>query len=155
MTDQLTKRISDTEIEVRHSFDAAPALLFKAWSTAELMQRWWVPESFGITFISAEMDARTGGRYRFVMAHPAADGPLAFVGQYLEVVPDAKLVWTNEESEDGAVTTVTFAEQDGRTEVVLRDKYPSKNALDAALESGSYGAYDEQFAALAALLPQL
>ncbi|CAL8480432.1 protein of unknown function (plasmid) [Caballeronia sp. S22] len=59
---------------------------------------------------------------------------MAFFGRYLEVVPNARLVWTNEESEDGAVTTVTFEEKDGKTLLVMRELYPSKEALDIAIE---------------------
>jgi uncharacterized protein YndB with AHSA1/START domain len=55
---------------------------------------------------------------------------MAFFGRYIEVVPNSRLVWTNEESGDGAVTTVTFEERDGKTLLVLRDHYPSKEALD-------------------------
>lgn len=62
---------------------------------------------------------------------------MAFFGKYLEVTPPARLVWTNEESADGAVSTVTFEEQGGKTRVVLVDLYPSKEALDAAIASGS------------------
>ena len=55
---------------------------------------------------------------------------MAFFGRYLEVVPNARLVWTNEESDDGAVTTVTFEEKDGKTLLVMRELYPTKEALD-------------------------
>ncbi|WP_246472733.1 SRPBCC domain-containing protein [Pelagibacterium limicola] len=151
----MTERVSDRELLVRRSFNARASIVFKAWTTPELMMRWWAPESFGITFISAEMDVREGGRYRFVFGHPAADEPMAFVGRYLEVVPDARLVWTNEEGEDGAVTTVTFTERDGWTEVELRDLYPSKEALDAAIEQGSVSGYDEQLAELDVFLGTL
>lgn len=149
----MTERISDLDLVARRSFNAGAGLLFKAWTTPDLMKRWWVPESFGITLLSADMDAREGGRYRFVFANPAAEAPFEFVGRYLEVVPDARLVWTNEESEDGAVTLVTFTERNGWTEVVIRDHYPTKAALDAAIESGEAGAYDEQLAELDRLLP--
>ena len=149
----MTERISDLDLVARRSFNARAGLLFKAWTTPDLMKRWWVPESFGITLLSADMDAREGGRYRFVFAHPAAEAPVEFVGRYLEVVPDARLVWTNEESEDGAVTLVTFTERNGWTEVVIRDHYPTKAALDAAIESGEAGAYDEQLAELDRLVP--
>ena len=59
---------------------------------------------------------------------------MAFFGRYLEVVPNARLVWTNEESDDGAVTTVTFEEKDGKTLLVMSELYPSKQALDTATE---------------------
>ena len=150
-----SERVSDCELVVTRSFNARAALVFKAWTTPELMMRWWTPKSFGITFISCEMDVRTGGTYRFVFGHPAADQPMAFFGRYIEVVPNAKIVWTNEEAEDGAISTATFEEVDGQTHVVVRDVYPSKAALDEALASGSTGAWPEQFDALDRLLPEL
>lgn len=152
MVEKLTERVSDCELRVRRSFDARAGIVFKAWTTPDLMKRWWVPASFGITLISIEMDVRVGGTYRLVFGHPSFDQPMAFVGRYIEVVPDQRLKWTNEEEENGAVTTVTFTERDGRTEVVLSDVYPSKEALDAAIESGSVSGYDEQFAALDEML---
>jgi uncharacterized protein YndB with AHSA1/START domain len=155
MVEKLTERVSDCELVVRRSFNARAGIVFKAWTTPELMKRWWVPASFGITLISIEMDVRKGGTYRLVFGHPSFDEPMAFVGRYIEVVPDARLVWTNEEEENGAVTTVTFTERDGQTEVVLRDVYPSKEALDAAIESGSVSGYDEQFAELDVVLGTL
>lgn len=152
MSVKTIERVSDCELEVRRAFNANSATLFKAWTNPELMMRWWVPKSFGITVLSAEMNARVGGTYRFVFAHPAAEAPMAFFGRYLEADPGKRLTWTNDESADGSVTTVTFTEAEGQTEVVLRDVYPSKAALDAALESGSTSAFDEQFAALDAIL---
>lgn len=116
--------------------------------------RWWAPKSFGISFISCEADVRTGGTYRFVFSHPSAPQPLAFFGRYLEVTPNARIVWTNEESPDGPVTTVTFEETGSQTRLVLHELYPSKQILDEALASGSTGtgAAGEQFEALDELL---
>jgi uncharacterized protein YndB with AHSA1/START domain len=139
-------RASDRELVVTRIFDAPAHIVFKAWTKPELLQRWWAPKSFGITFISCELDARTGGTYRFVFGHPASEQPMAFFGRYIDVIPNRRLVWTNEESgESGSVTTVTFEEKDGQTVVVLRDLYPSKDALDEAIASGSMGAWPEQF----------
>ncbi len=149
------ERVSDVELVVRRRFDASAAQLFRAWTSAPLMMRWWVPASFGITVLSAEMDARPDGGYRFVFAHPAAEQPMAFFGRYLEYIPDRRLVWSNDESPDGAITTLILTEQGGRTDLVLRDLYPAKAALDAAIEQGGPAAFDEQFAALDALLPTL
>lgn len=140
------------ELVVTRTFDGPARLVFEAWTRPELMMRWWAPKSFGITFISCEADVRTGGRYRFVFGHPASEQPMAFFGRYLEVVPNKRLVWTNEEGEEGSVTTVTLEEKDGKTMLELRDLYPSKEALDAAIASGSTGAYPEQFEALDVLL---
>lgn len=150
-----TERTSDRELVVTRMVDGPARLVYKAWTTPDLLKQWWAPRSFGIAFVSCENDVRTGGSYRFVFSHPAAPEPMAFFGRYLEVVPNERLVWTNEESADGAVTTVTFEERDGRTLVVVHELYPSKEALDTAIASGSTGApmfdqLDELLAGLAA-----
>jgi uncharacterized protein YndB with AHSA1/START domain len=81
---------------------------------------------------------------------------MAFFGKYLEVIPNSRLVWTNEEGgEGGQVTTVTFEEKGGKTLLVMRDLYPSKEALDAAIASGSTGGMDETFQQLDELLVAL
>ena len=133
------ERESEREIVVTRTFNAPAHIVFEAWSNLELFKRWWVPESFGMTFVSSEADVRTGGTYRFVFSHPAFEQPMAFFGRYLEVVPASRLVWTNEESADNCISTVTFEEKDGQTLLVLRELYPSKQALDDAIESGSSG----------------
>ena len=149
------ERTSDRELVATRTVDGPAHLVFEAWTKPELIMRWWTPASFGITFLSCEIDARTGGSYRFVFSHASSEQPMAFFGRYLEVTPNARLVWTNEESEDGAVTTVTFEEEDGRTRVVVHDLYPSKDALDAAIASGSTGGIGETFAQLEELLGTL
>jgi uncharacterized protein YndB with AHSA1/START domain len=151
-----TDRHSDREVVVTRSFDAPARIVFEAWTTPELIMKWWTPKSFGITFISCDADVRAGGSYRFVMGHPAFDQPMDFHGRYLEVEPPRRLVWTNEEGgEQGSVTTVTFEEKDGKTHLILRDVYPSKAALDEAMASGSIGGYPEQFNQLDILLTSL
>jgi uncharacterized protein YndB with AHSA1/START domain len=77
---------------------------------------------------------------------------MAFFGKYIEVMPYARLVWTNEESDEGSVTTVTFEEKSGKTLIVLHDLYPSKEALDNAIASGSTSGSCEQFEQLDELL---
>lgn len=149
------ERTSDRETMVTRSFDAPARLLFMAWSRAELFRQWWVPKSYGMTLLSCEMDVRVGGGYRLVFANPAGGEPMAFFGRYLDVVPDQRISWTNEESENGAVTTVTFSEQDGRTTVVIHDLYPSKEVLDAEIDSGATGGLGETLDQLAALVATL
>ena len=129
-----SERTSERELVVTRTFDAPARLVFEAWTTPELFKQWWVPKSSGATLLSCEQDVRVGGGYRLEFAHPTAATPMAFFGRYLEVVPNARLVWTNEESEDGAVTTVTFEEKDGKTLLVMRELYPSKEALEIAIE---------------------
>ena len=103
------------------------------------------------------MDVRVGGRYRLAFKHPAGPEPMEFFGRYLEVTPHSRLVWTNEEGgESGQVTTVTFEERDGKTLLVMRDLYPSKEALDEAIASGSTaGGMEEAFEQLDGLLATL
>jgi uncharacterized protein YndB with AHSA1/START domain len=96
------------------------------------------------------MDVRTGGGYRLAFGRDEAHA-MAFFGRYLDVAPPRRLVWTNDEGADGAVTTVTFAEKDGRTSVVLQELYPSNEALDASFD-GAGGMMPEQFAQLDELL---
>jgi uncharacterized protein YndB with AHSA1/START domain len=147
------ERTSDREMVVTRTFNGPARLVFEAWTTPELLKRWWAPKSFGVSFVSCELDARTGGTYRFVFSHPSFEQPMAFFGRYLEVTPPSRLVWTNEENADGgAVTTVTFEERGTETLVVMHDRYPSKDALDAAIASGSTSGCGETFEQLDELL---
>jgi uncharacterized protein YndB with AHSA1/START domain len=139
----VAERISDREMVVTRSFDAPAHLLFEAWSKADLFRQWWVPKSYGLSLLSCEMDVRVGGGYRLVFAHPESGAPMAFFGTYVEVIPNACISWTNEESEDGAVTTVTFAEQDGKTSLSVSNLFPSKEALDTEIASGATGGMQE------------
>ncbi len=148
------ERKSDREVVVTRTVDGPAHLVFEAWTKAELFARWWVPKSAGLTLLSCAIDARVGGTYRLVFRHPASEQPMAFFGTYIEVMPHSRLVWTNEEAgEAGAVTTVTFEEKDGKTLVVVRDLYPSKEALDAGI--GSTDGMGETFDQLDALLVAL
>lgn len=146
-------RASDRELVVTRTFDAPARLVFEAWSRPELLREWWVPTSMGMTLESIEADVRTGGRYRLVFSYQGST--MAFFGTYTEVTPPSRLVWTNEEAGDQAsVTTVTFDEVDGRTHLTLRERFPSKEALDAA-GTGSADATVETFAQLDTLLVTL
>jgi uncharacterized protein YndB with AHSA1/START domain len=150
------ERKSERELVVTRTFNGPAHIIFDAWTKPELLQRWWAPKSFGVSFLSCEADVRSGGAYRFVFGHPASDQPMAFFGRYIEVTPHSRLVWTNDESgEGGAVTTVTFEERDGETLVVMHDLYPSKEALDDAIASGSTSGAAETFEQLDVLLVTL
>jgi uncharacterized protein YndB with AHSA1/START domain len=148
------ERRSERELVITRTVDAPARLVFEAWTTAELFQRWWVPKSVGLTLLSCEIDARIGGGYRLVFRHPSSEQPIAFFGKYLEVTPCSRLVWTNDEAgENGPITTVTFDEKAGATVVVVHDLYPSKEVLDEAIASGSTsGDLAETFEQLDALL---
>ena len=116
------ERTSALELVVTRTVHGPARLVFEAWTRPDLFQRWWAPQSFGLTLITYEADVRTGGGYRLVMGHPASDPPMAFFGRYIEVTPPSRLIWTNDEGgEAGAVTTVTFEEQDGATRVVVHE----------------------------------
>jgi uncharacterized protein YndB with AHSA1/START domain len=145
---------SEREVVVTRTFDAPPRLVFEAWSKAELFKKWWVPRSMGMTLRSCEMDVRTGGNYRLVFGDDPAK-TFAFFGKYVEVVPNKRIVWTNEESgEAGSVTTVTFEERDGKTLLAISELYPTKEALDAA-GTGAQEAMHETFGQLDELLSEL
>ena len=147
------KRKSDRELVVTRTFDGPARLVFEAWTKPELLKRWWAPKSAGVSLISCEADVRVGGSYRFEFGHEGSR-LMAFYGKYIEVTPYSRLVWTNEESDDGAVTTVTLEEQDGKTLLAMHELYPSKEALDAA-GTGSADATVETFAQLDELLVTL
>jgi uncharacterized protein YndB with AHSA1/START domain len=145
------KRRSDRELVVTRTINGPARLVFEAWTQAELLKLWWVPKSFGLSLRSCEVDARVGGKYRLVFSH--GDATIEFFGTYLDVTPHSRLVWTNEEGDEGGpVTTVTFQEERGKTLVSVHDLYPSKEALDAALASGATGGLPEQLDELDALL---
>ena len=148
-------RKSERELVITRVLNGPARLVFEAWTRPELLQRWWTPKSIGITFVSCEADVRTGGTYRFVFSHPSFEQPMAFFGRYVEVTPYSRIVWTNEEGPDGALTTVTFEEIGGTTRLVLHELYPSKEALDEAIANGSPSGAPEQFAQLDELLVAL
>jgi uncharacterized protein YndB with AHSA1/START domain len=147
------ERKSERELVVTRTFNGPARLVFEAWTRPELLKRWWAPKSSGMTLVSCEADVRVGGRYRFEFGHQDTK-TMAFFGRYIEVTPYSRLVWTNEESDAGAVTTVTFEEKADKTLLVLHERYPSKEALDAAI-AGMEGGMPETFAQLDELLVTL
>ena len=144
------ERTSDREVTVTRTVNGPARIVFEAFTKAELLKRWWVPKSLGMKLLSCEVDARVGGKYRLVFDH--SPEPVAFFGTYVEVKPYSRLAWTNDEGgEGGSVTAVTFEEKGGQTLVVLRETYPSKEALDAA-GTGAADAMGETFDQLDELL---
>ncbi len=142
------ERKSEREFVVTRTLNAPAHIVFAAWTKPDLFKQWWVPKSTGMTLLSCEMDVRVGGGYRLVFTHPAFPEPMTFHGRYVEVTPHARIVWTNDESEDGAVTTVTFEERGGKTALVVHDLYPSKEALDREIASGATSGMPAQLAQL-------
>jgi uncharacterized protein YndB with AHSA1/START domain len=132
-----------TQILVTRDFDAPRHLVFRAWTTPELIRRWWGGDRGECT--SAEVDLRVGGKWRYVMV---ANGgyEVAFHGEYTEVVPDERLASTEiyEGMPDAeAVNTVTLTEQDGRTTLTLLVEHSRQEHRDAHINSGMEGGMQE------------
>ena len=149
---------SDLEILITREFDAPRHLVYRAWTTPELVRRWWSGHRGRVT--SAEIDLRVGGRWRYVMV---ANGgfEVAFHGEYREIVPDERLVSTEvyelpgASDEDGVLDVVTFAEADGRTTLTLLVQAPSRQVRDAIVDSGMEAGMQEQMELLEELASSL
>jgi uncharacterized protein YndB with AHSA1/START domain len=150
--DTKVDRVSDLELAVTRIFDAPPAIVWKAWTDAALFKRWWAPKSMGFPIRACDMDVRVGGTYRLEFGHDA-DNTFSFFGKYLEVEPPHRLVWTNEEEEGGAVSTVTLVAQGERTLLTFSETYPTREALEA--NQGGLDGAPEQFAQLDEVLATL
>jgi uncharacterized protein YndB with AHSA1/START domain len=148
------ERTSERELVVTRTFNYPPRVVFEAWTKPERFKTWWIPKSCGLSMTSCEMDVRAGGSYRLVFGFgDDTSTSMTVFGKYLEVIPHSRLVWTNDEGENGgAVTTVTFEEKAGTTLLVMHDLHPSKEALDEAIASGSTSGTGETFEQLDALL---
>ena len=147
------ERKSERELVITRTFYGPARIVFEAWTKPELLKLWWAPKSVGVSLLSCEADVRVGGRYRFEIGREGSK-PMVFFGKYLEVAPHSRLVWTNEESDDGAVTTVTFEDKGGKTLFVMHELYPTKEALDRSM-AGMEGGMTETFAQLDELLVTL
>jgi uncharacterized protein YndB with AHSA1/START domain len=146
------ERKSEREVVVTRTINGPARIVFEAWTKPELFRQWWVPKSMGMSLLSCDMDVRVGGKYRLVFGYEGST--MEFFGTYKEVTPHSRLVWTNEESDEGSVTTVTFEESGGKTLLVMHELYPSKEALDAA-GTGAAEVMVETFAQLDELLDTL
>jgi uncharacterized protein YndB with AHSA1/START domain len=132
---------TDDQILITREFDAPKHLVYKAWTTPELVKRWWSANRGEVTI--AEIDLRVGGAWRYVMV---TDGGLevGFHGEYREIVPNERIVSTEvyegmpqgEGSEEGTLNTATFTEVDGRTTLTIVVEAPSKEIRDAIIDSG-------------------
>jgi uncharacterized protein YndB with AHSA1/START domain len=132
---------TDEQILITREFDAPKHLVYKAWTTPELVRRWWHANRGQMTV--AEIDLRVGGQWRYVMV--TEDGfEVAFHGEYREIVPNERIVSTEvyegapqaEGVEEGTLNTLTLAEADGRTTMTILVEAPSKEIRDAIIESG-------------------
>lgn len=138
------ERVSDVEVVITRLINAPPSKVWQAWTRADLFPKWWIPKSMPIPLKSCEMDVRVGGGYRLVFVHEGNE--MAFFGTYREVVPEQRLVWSNDEAGDaGQISSVTLEDLGGKTRVVMRERFPNKEALDAAMASGSMDGMPETF----------
>ena len=127
---------TDEQILITREFDAPKELVFKAFTTPELVKRWWHANRGEMTV--AEIDLQVGGKWRYVMV---ADGgvEVGFHGEYREIVPNERLVSTEVFEgypDEEAVNTATFTEVDGRTTLTILVQHSSKEARDAHIDSG-------------------
>jgi uncharacterized protein YndB with AHSA1/START domain len=142
---------SDEQILITREFDAPRHLVYQAWTTPELVKRWWNGHQGEMTV--AEIDLRVGGRWRYVMVAPGGF-EVAFHGEYLEIVPNERIVNTQvyETSDapegEGVLNIVTFTEVDGRTVLSLLVQATSRQVRDAIMSSGMEVGMQEQMDAL-------
>jgi uncharacterized protein YndB with AHSA1/START domain len=138
---------TDEQILITREFAASKHLVYKAWTTPELVKRWWSGQRGTVTV--AEIDLRVGGRWRYVIA---ANGgfEVAFHGEYREIVPNERIVTTEvfevpgADEADAPLNTVTFTETDGRTTLSLLAQTSSKELRDSILDSGMETGMQEQ-----------
>jgi len=138
---------NDEQILITREFDAPRHLVYKAWTTPELVRRWWSGHRGEMKV--AEIDLRVGGRWRYVMV---ANGgfEVAFHGEYREIVPNQRIVNTEvyelpgAADAEGALNTVTFTEVDGRTTLTLLVQVPTRQLRDEILSSGMEVGMQEQ-----------
>ena len=133
---------TDEQILVTREFDAPRNLVYKAWTTPELVKRWWHANRGTVTVV--EIDLRVGGKWRYVMA--ACGGPeVGFHGEYREIVPDERIVSTEvyeglpegvSEEQGGTLNTVSFTEANGRTTLTMLIEATSKLSRDTIIDSG-------------------
>ena len=153
----------DRTIVIARTFNGPAQIVFDAWTRADLVKRWWAPATRA-AIVSVEADVRPGGAWRYVL-QPLKGPRIAFSGRYREVVRPERLVYTvffepTAEGEVGpeseaAVTTVTLEERGGRTHLVSREMYPSREVRDMVLASGMEGGMRETMDQLDVLVASL
>jgi uncharacterized protein YndB with AHSA1/START domain len=129
---------SDTQILITREFDAPRHLVFKAWTTPELVRRWWHANRGEVTL--CEIDLSVGGKWRYVLG--TNDGEVGFHGEYREIVRDERLVSTEvyegipDAEKHAALDTLTLTELNGRTLLTVLVEHPTKEGRDAHINSG-------------------
>ena len=149
---------TDEQILITREFDAPPELVYKAWTTPELVRRWWAGRRGEMQVV--DIDLRVGGTWRYVMV---ANGgyEVAFHGEYREIVPNERIVSTEvyegapPSEGDDVLNVITFTEREGGTLLELLVKTPSKEVRDLIVDSGMEGGLQEQMEILDELLVSL
>ena len=151
----------DRAIVITRTFDAPPAIVFDAWTNAELVKRWWAPRSLGVSMTGCQAEVRVGGAYRYVLRRDTGE-EMAFSGRYTEIAAPTRLVYTQVFEPMAhvgeAIVTVTFEAQPGdtgKTRLVSREVYPSKQARAGVIASGMEHGMRETMEQLEALLATL
>ena len=147
---------SDTEIRMTRLFDAPRRLVFEAMTKPEHVKQWWGRLGEGYSVPVCEIDLRPGGKWRFVNRHP--NGEAAFHGEYREITPPSRLVFTEifEDFPDSvSVVTSEFTEEDGKTRLTATVAYPSREVRDMVLASGMSGGAGVSYDRLEDLVAQL
>ena len=147
---------ADRELTITRTFDAPARLLFLAWSKPEHLKKWFGPVGYPVTM--CEMDFRKGGRWRAAMTGPSGQQQTPFGGEYLEIVPDRKIVFSNGFELPGAekmIMTVTFDEKDGKTLLTLHTLFASiaqkATHVGAGMAEGIASGLDQLIDVVAAL----
>jgi uncharacterized protein YndB with AHSA1/START domain len=158
MSGTQVERASGRELVIRRVFRARPETVFDAMTKPELLRRWWAPRSLGVDLIECDADVRVGGRYRYVFGKPG-ERTMAFSGTYKEVVPGARVVYTQifepMPNTGEGVITATYEKHPEGTLFTQRELYPSKEVLDGVIASGMERGMRETLEQLAELVPQL
>jgi uncharacterized protein YndB with AHSA1/START domain len=153
----------DRNFVIARTFNGPARIVFDAYTRPELVARWWAPQSHGVALVKCEADVRAGGSYRYVM-RAGPEHEMAFSGQYLEVTPPSKLVFTQcfeptaagvQPGDQFITITVTFEERDGETHFLSRTVCPTAELRDtiiaSGMESGMRAAMDQLEALVATL----
>jgi uncharacterized protein YndB with AHSA1/START domain len=139
---------TDEQILIVRQFDAPRHLVYRAWTTAELVRRWWAGGR-GETTVT-ELDLRVGGRWRYVISFPGSGRDVVFHGEYREIVPDERIVTTevwegaSAGDEDPPLNVISFTESDGRTTLEILVECASQATRDRILGTGMEAGMQEQ-----------
>jgi uncharacterized protein YndB with AHSA1/START domain len=152
------ERRSGRELVVTRTFNGPAHIVFDVWTRPDLLKRWWAPKSLGVSLFECESNLHVGGTYRYAFGRDPKN-PEVFSGRYIEVKRPGRLVLTQvyERLRDAgeAVVTVTFEESEGRTYLTVHQLFPSKEALDRAVDSGMERGMRETFDQLDTLVASL